>query len=163
MQNILLIWWPWCVSKNKIAHIEVQLQIQIEQDPVSTMQKTGMTNYSSFVIWSGLEKGITYECYHYEAVYSHFSVYLAIFGMMTLKQSNKQKNNQPGDHRASLLLISEKAVCCNIHALIHWFFYIKQHDGMEYEDPESQNPAWQPCQRGRGTGRREVKKQFLNF
>ena len=24
-----------------------------EQDPVSTMQKTGWTNYSSFVVWSG--------------------------------------------------------------------------------------------------------------
>ena len=39
---------------------------------------------------------------------------LAIFSMVTLEQSNKQTNNQPGDPRASLLLTSEKAVCCNI-------------------------------------------------
>ena len=38
------------------------------------------------------------------AVNSYFSVYSAIFGMVT--------NNQPGDPRASLLLTSEKAVFC---------------------------------------------------
>ena len=58
------------------------------------MQKTGMTNYSSLMIWAGLEKGITHECDHYEAVDSHLSVYLAIFGMVTLEQSNKQANKQ---------------------------------------------------------------------
>ena len=47
--------------KNRIAHIEVEMQIQNEQDPVSTMQKTGLTNYSSFLIWSGLEKLFTLE------------------------------------------------------------------------------------------------------
>ena len=26
---------------------------------VSTMQKTGLTNYISFVVWCGVEKGIT--------------------------------------------------------------------------------------------------------
>ena len=30
---------------------------QKEQDTVSTMQKTGLTNFSSFLVWSGLEKG----------------------------------------------------------------------------------------------------------
>ena len=74
------------------------------------MQKTGMTNCSSFVIWSGLEKDITYECYHYEAVDSHFSVYLAIFGMVT---TNKQTNKQPGDPSKSLLLTGETAAFCN--------------------------------------------------
>ena len=39
---------------------------------------------------------------------------LAIFGMVTLEQSNKQTNNQPGEPRASLLLTSEKAVLCEI-------------------------------------------------
>ena len=29
-----------------------------KQDSVSNMQKTGLTNHSSFLIWSGLEKGI---------------------------------------------------------------------------------------------------------
>ena len=28
-----------------------------EQDPVSTMQKTRFTNYSSFLVWPGLENG----------------------------------------------------------------------------------------------------------
>ena len=54
------------------------------------MQKTGSTNYSSLMILSGLEKGITHGFDHYEAVDSHFSVYLAIFGMVTLEQLNKQ-------------------------------------------------------------------------
>ena len=44
-----------------------------------------------------------------------FPVYWATFGMVTSERTNKQL----GDPRASLLLTSEKAVCCNIHALIH--------------------------------------------
>ena len=35
-------------------------KVNFEQDPVSTMQNTGLANYSSFLVWSGLEKGITY-------------------------------------------------------------------------------------------------------
>ena len=41
--------------KNRIAHIEVEMQIQNEQGPVSTMQKTGCTNFSSFLVWSEKE------------------------------------------------------------------------------------------------------------
>ena len=44
-------------------------------DPVSTMQKTVWTNFSSFLVWSGLEKGFTYGCGHLEAVSNHFPVY----------------------------------------------------------------------------------------
>ena len=39
------------------------------------MQKTGLANYSSFLAWSGLEKGITYGYDHYGAVNNNFSVY----------------------------------------------------------------------------------------
>ena len=35
-----------------------------KQDPVSTMQKTELTNYSSFLVWCGLEKGFNYGCGH---------------------------------------------------------------------------------------------------
>ena len=40
--------------------------------PSVTMQKTGLTNYSSFLVWSGLEKNITYKCGHYGSVNNHF-------------------------------------------------------------------------------------------
>ena len=49
------------------------------QNPVSTMQKTGLTNYFSFLVWSG-----PYGTFR--VVNSHFSVYLAILGMATPEQ-----------------------------------------------------------------------------
>ena len=65
-------------------------QFNYIQDPVSNIQKTGLTNNSSFLVWSGLEKGFNYECDHYGAVNNHFPVYWAIFGMMTTEQTNNQ-------------------------------------------------------------------------
>ena len=53
-------WWGRTRKSQELAHRKCD-HIK-KQDPVSTMQKTGITNYSSFMIWSGLEKGITYEC-----------------------------------------------------------------------------------------------------
>ena len=50
---------------------------------MSTVQNTGLANYSSFLAWSRLEKDITYGCDRYGAVYTHFPVYEAIFGMVT--------------------------------------------------------------------------------
>ena len=47
------------------------------------MQKTGMTNFSSLLVWSDLEKGITYGCDHYGAVNVYCPVHQAIFGMVT--------------------------------------------------------------------------------
>ena len=61
------------------------------------------------LVLSGREKGITYGSGHYGAVNNHFTVYWAIFGMVT----NKHQNTQPVDPRASELLTSEKAVFCN--------------------------------------------------
>ena len=43
-----------------------------KQDPVSTLQKTGLANYSSFRVRSGLEMGITYGGDHYGAWCMHF-------------------------------------------------------------------------------------------
>ena len=71
------------------------------------MQNTDLTNYSSFLVWSGLE--CVYGCDHYGAVNNHLPVYQAIFGLVT----NNRRNEQPGDLSASLLLTSEKAVFCN--------------------------------------------------
>ena len=82
-----------------------------KQDPVSTMQKTGRTDDSSFLVCPGLEEGIAYGCDRKGAINSHFSVYLAIFGMVSPNQPNKQ----PGDPKASLLLTSEKALFCNLN------------------------------------------------
>ena len=60
-----------------------------KQDPVSTLQKTGWTNYSSFLVWSGLEKGFTLIMITkvQGAVNNHFHVYKAIFGMVTTNQT----------------------------------------------------------------------------
>ena len=55
------------------------------------MQKTGLTNYSSILVFSGLEKGITHGCDHYGAVNSHSSVYLDIFGMVMNERTNNQQ------------------------------------------------------------------------
>ena len=35
-----------------------------KQEPVSTMQKTGLANHSSFLARFGLEKGFTFGCHH---------------------------------------------------------------------------------------------------
>ena len=51
------------------------------------------------------------------AVNSYFSVYSAIFGMVT----NDRTNKQPGDPSASLLLTSKKAVFCNLVKM--WLIY----------------------------------------
>ena len=78
------------------------------------MQNNGLTNYSSFLVWSGLEKGFNYECDHYWAVNNHFPMYLAIFGMVTPEQPNKQTTSRVIQEQACLLLIGEKAVFCNL-------------------------------------------------
>ena len=58
------------------------------------MQKTALANFTSFLVWSGLGKGINHGCDHYGAVNRHFSLYLAIFGMVTNKQPFKQITNR---------------------------------------------------------------------
>ena len=74
------------------------------------MQKTGLTNYCSFLVWSCLVgKRVIYGSDHYGAVNNHFTVYWAIFGMV----KNKHPNTQLVDPRASGLLTSENAVFCN--------------------------------------------------
>ena len=60
----------------------------LKQDPVSTMQNTCLENYSSFLVRSRLEKGITHGCDLNGAVNNHFPVYKAIFGMVTTKRTN---------------------------------------------------------------------------
>ena len=59
-----------------------------------TMQKTGWTNYSSFLVLSGLKKGFRYGRDHWGAVNNHFPVYLAIFGMTSddTQPTNKTNN-----------------------------------------------------------------------
>ena len=54
------------------------------------MQKTGWAIHSSFLVLSGLEKGDILDLITREAVNNHFTVYWAIFGMVT----NEQPNNQ---------------------------------------------------------------------
>ena len=73
--------------------------------PVSTIQKTGW-------VWSGLEKGFTY-LWMRSLGRSQNPVYLAIFGMVTNEQRNKETSKQPTGPSASLLFTSEKAVFCN--------------------------------------------------
>ena len=80
-----------------------QDDIHKEQDPVSTMQKTGSTIRSSFLVWCSLEKGFTLD--------------LTTRGQSTTVSyvlGHFWHGDQPGDPSASLLLTSEKAVFCNV-------------------------------------------------
>ena len=66
-------------------------EIQNWQDPVSTMQKTGLANHSSFLVWSG--KGYhLYGCDHYGTVNNHF---LLIRPFSAWCHPTEQTNNQP--------------------------------------------------------------------
>ena len=58
------------------------------------MQKTGLANFFSFLVWSGLEKGITCGCKRYGALKNHFPVHLAIFTMVTTKRKNAKKKRR---------------------------------------------------------------------
>ena len=63
------------------------------------MQKTGLTNYSPFRVYAGLEKGITYRqgcifrltCSHRELTNDHVltSAYVKIFRAVTRNAVNK--------------------------------------------------------------------------
>ena len=59
------------------------------QDPVSTMQKTDWTKYSPFLVWSG--QGCHLKMWCLGAVNIHYSVYLAIHGIVINKQTNEQR------------------------------------------------------------------------
>ena len=63
------------------------LENRNKQDLVSSMQKTGWSIHSSFLI---LLSGFHFGCDHYEAVNNHFPVYWAIFGVATNEQTNDQ-------------------------------------------------------------------------
>ena len=58
------------------------------------MQKTGFTNYSSSLVWSGLEKSFTFGCDHQGA--------LCVMGHFWHGEPNRT-TNQPGDPSASLV------------------------------------------------------------
>ena len=74
------VWW--------VRHLERQVLVKRkkEQDPVSTMQKTGWTNHSAFqsrhsssLVWFGpVWCGLTVGVDHLDAVTNHLLVYLAI-------------------------------------------------------------------------------------
>ena len=63
----------------------------VEQDPVQTMQYTGLTNFSSILVCSVLEKG-TYHLRMWSLRGSQqpFSFVLGHFSMVTPEQTNKQ-------------------------------------------------------------------------
>ena len=67
------------INFNELLEIELYMEkcSPKQQDPVSTMQKPGLTNFFSLLVWSGLQKGITCRCDHYVALKNHFSVYFS--------------------------------------------------------------------------------------
>ena len=78
------------------------------QDPVSTMQKTGWTNFSSFLLLSGLWKDFTYGwMWSLEGDHQPFSSKEGHFW-----HSEEHPKKQSGDPRGSLILTSEKAFFC---------------------------------------------------
>ena len=93
----------WKVHRAKVVHV-VQLGAEevltmskwtltafshfcdrLKQDPVSTMQKTGLINYSSFPVWSGLDVITMVQS----------SIFLCIRPFSAWWHPNKQSNNQP--------------------------------------------------------------------
>ena len=83
----------------------------VEQDPVSTMQKTGWTNYSSFLVSSGksfLPMALI-TCTHSITIFLSLEVDEVILAWF---QTNKRPTNQVNQEQASLLLTS--AVFCII-------------------------------------------------
>ena len=99
------------VSKNRTT----------EQDPVSTMQKTGLTN-SSLMVWSGLKKCITCVI-----TMGQSTAILAIFSMVM----NNWPNKQPGGPSASLHLTSEKAVFCSF--MSSWWMEVQENAFLRME------------------------------
>ena len=65
------------------------LGFMLQQDPVSTMQKTGWAIHSSFSVLSGLER-VSFWMWSLGGVNNHFPVYWAIFGVVTNEQTNNQ-------------------------------------------------------------------------
>ena len=53
------------------------------------MQKTGWTNYSSFLVFCGLEKGFTLDVIIMGQSKTIFSLYWAIFGIVTTKPTKR--------------------------------------------------------------------------
>ena len=78
-----------------------------KQYPVSTMQKTGCTNHSSFLVKSGLEKGFTLDLITRG---QSTTIFLCIGPFSAWW---RQTNKQPWNPSARLLLTGEKAVFCN--------------------------------------------------
>ena len=75
-----------------------------KQDPVSIMQKTGLNNFSSCLDWSTTVDVITMG--------HSRNIFPCIRPFSAWRQPNNQPTEQRGDPRASMPLISEKAVFC---------------------------------------------------
>ena len=85
----------------------------VEQDPVSTMHKTGWTNYSSFLVWSG-KRFLPMALITWTDSITIFMSVEVDEVIFELWQTNKRPANQVNQEQASLLLTSEKAIFCNI-------------------------------------------------
>ena len=55
----------WWKKRDEFAKVVAQKRIRLKQDPVSTMQKNVLANYSPFMFCSVLKKGITNGRNHY--------------------------------------------------------------------------------------------------
>ena len=75
----------------------------MKQDPASTMQKTGWTIHSFFLVLSGLKKSFTLDVITRG---QSTTIFLCIGPFSAWWRTNKQTNEQPGDPSASLLLAS---------------------------------------------------------
>ena len=86
---------------------------KLKQDPVSTKRKTGLTNFSSFLVWSG--KGYHLWMWSLWGSQQPFSCV-----------TTTRPNDQPSDPSLSLLLNREKAVFCNIMHNLSSYSYLCQ-------------------------------------
>ena len=73
------------------AHIQ-QLQVSKfnQTRPSVNYAKDWRNQHSSFLVFSRLEKSITYGCDHCGAVDNHFPVYLSVFGLVTTKWTTER-------------------------------------------------------------------------
>ena len=91
-----------------LVHCSIKTDQNLEQDPASTMQKTGWTIHSFFLVLSGLKKSFTLDMITRG---QSTTIFLCIGPFSAWSRTNKQ----PGDPSASLPLTSVRRQSFAIH------------------------------------------------
>ena len=76
-------------GENGSAHPAVA-GVKVQTRPRVNYAKDSLNQHSSVLVFSRLEKSITYGCDHYGAGNNHFPVYLSVCSLVTTKWTTKQ-------------------------------------------------------------------------